>query len=228
MSEWWTYRPEDFLLFSPRVYWRMFELHNEAVWPLQIVAVLLGAAILVWTVRPRPWSARVVWVAMAAAWIFVGWSFLWARYATINWAAAYAVPVFAAEGLLLAWTGAWRGRLNVASWRALPSIAGLAIYLYALVVHPFLAILAGRPVEAAEIVGIAPDPTAMATLGLLLLTPGGAVTWALMAVPLAWCIVSWLTLRTMGAPEAWVLLAAAGFAVGARLLPIGRERRSPA
>ena len=25
MSEWWTYRPEDFLLFSPRVYWRMFD-----------------------------------------------------------------------------------------------------------------------------------------------------------------------------------------------------------
>src|SRR5688572_13520362 len=86
MPEWWTYRPEDFLLFSPRVYWRMFELHNEAVWPLQIVAVLLGATILVWTVRPRPWSARVIWVAVAGAWIFVGWSFLWARYAKINWA----------------------------------------------------------------------------------------------------------------------------------------------
>ncbi len=47
MSEWWTYRLEDFLLFSPRVYWRMFELHNEAVWPLQIATLLLGAAILV-------------------------------------------------------------------------------------------------------------------------------------------------------------------------------------
>ena len=37
MSEWWTYRPEDFLLFSPRVYWRMFELHNAALWPLQLL-----------------------------------------------------------------------------------------------------------------------------------------------------------------------------------------------
>ena len=27
MSEWWTYRAVNFLLFSPRVYWRMFELH---------------------------------------------------------------------------------------------------------------------------------------------------------------------------------------------------------
>ena len=54
MTEWWTYAPEDFLLFSPRVYWRMFELHNAAVWPSQALALLVGAAILVWVVRPKP------------------------------------------------------------------------------------------------------------------------------------------------------------------------------
>jgi hypothetical protein len=30
MSEWWTYTLSDFLLFSPRVYYRLFELHNRA------------------------------------------------------------------------------------------------------------------------------------------------------------------------------------------------------
>ena len=34
--EWWSYASRDFLLFSPRVYWRMFELHNEALWPLPL------------------------------------------------------------------------------------------------------------------------------------------------------------------------------------------------
>src|ERR1700752_2916331 len=46
MSEWWTYRPEDFLLFSPRVYWRMFELHNAALWPLQVLALAAGLIII--------------------------------------------------------------------------------------------------------------------------------------------------------------------------------------
>ena len=225
MSEWSTYRPEDFLLFAPRVYWRMFELHNAAVWPLQIVAVLVGAAILVWTVRPQPWSDRVVWAVMAAGWIFVAWAFLWSRYATINWAAAYAVPAFAAEGFLLAWLGTWRGRLRVVSRRAVPSLAGLAIFLYALVVHPLVAKLAGRPIQAAEIVGIAPDPTAIATLGLLSMAPGGGLTLLATAPPLAWCLVSWATLRAMGAPEAWVPLAAAGIAIAARFAPIGAKPR---
>ena len=128
MSDWWTYRPEDFLLFSPRVYWRMFELHNEAVWPLQIIAVLLGAAILVLIVRPQLWSDRVISGALAAAWMFVAWAFLWTRYATINWAAAYVVPIFAAEGLLLAWIGTRRGGLHFAALRGVPSLAGLAIF----------------------------------------------------------------------------------------------------
>ena len=219
MSEWWTYRPEDFLLFSPRVYWRMFELHNEAVWPLQVIAVLLGAAIFVWSVRPRPWSDRVIWAVVAAAWIFVAWGFLWTRYATINWAAAYTVPIFAAEGLLLAGIGAWRARLHIAAMRTVPSMAGLAIFLYALVLHPFVAMLAGRPVQAAEIVGIAPDPTAIATLGLLSRVSVGTLTWMLLAVPLGWCIVSWMTLRTMGAPEGLIPLTAAGITVLARLWP---------
>jgi hypothetical protein len=46
MSEWWTYRAEDFLLFSPRVYWRMFELHNAALWPLHVLTLAAGLIII--------------------------------------------------------------------------------------------------------------------------------------------------------------------------------------
>ena len=46
MSEWWTYRAEDFLLFSPRVYWRMFELHNAALWPLHLLTLAAGLLII--------------------------------------------------------------------------------------------------------------------------------------------------------------------------------------
>ncbi len=43
MPDWSTYRLEDFLLFSPRTYYRLFELHNAAVWPGQVLA--LAAAV---------------------------------------------------------------------------------------------------------------------------------------------------------------------------------------
>ena len=101
MSEWWTYRAENFLLFSPRVYWRMFELHNAALWPLHVLTLAAGLIIILliaW--RPGTW-ARWLALILAIPWIFVGWSFLWNRYATINWAAAYIAPAFFVEGALL-------------------------------------------------------------------------------------------------------------------------------
>ena len=61
MSEWWTYRPEDFLLFSPRVYWRMFELHNAALWPLHLLALAAGLIIIV-LIAWRP-GAGARWLA---------------------------------------------------------------------------------------------------------------------------------------------------------------------
>ena len=45
MSEWWTYRPSDFLLFSPRTYYRLFELYNAEVWPGHVLALALGLAL---------------------------------------------------------------------------------------------------------------------------------------------------------------------------------------
>ena len=46
MAEWWTYSISDFLLFSPRTYYRLFELYNADLWPAQILAILLGTALL--------------------------------------------------------------------------------------------------------------------------------------------------------------------------------------
>ena len=50
----------------------------------------------------------------------------------------------------------------------MPRRIGLALFLYALAIHPLIAPLTGRPWTQAEIFGLAPDPTAIATLGILL------------------------------------------------------------
>ena len=50
MSEWWTYRPSDLLMFAPRTYWRLFELHNESLWPMQVLTALLAFAFALYIV----------------------------------------------------------------------------------------------------------------------------------------------------------------------------------
>lgn len=63
------------------------------------------------------------------------------------------------------------------------------------------------PLAQAEIFGIAPDPTALGTLGLLVLAEGAPRTRrALLVAPLLWCLLSGATLLAMGSPEAWIML----------------------
>jgi hypothetical protein len=224
MSEWWTYRPEDFLLFSPRVYWRMFELHNAALWPLQVLALAAGLIIILLVAwrpgKPARWFA----VILAICWIFVGWSFLWNHYATINWAAAYVAPAFAVEGVLL--FVSWSSRAGLAfDRRGLAGWTGYFILAFAIAGQPLLAPLQGRGWASSEVFGIAPDPTAIATLGLLLLARGRLLP-LLLPIPVLWCLLSGITLRTMGEAQAWVLHAALALAAAACIWTIIRQKRS--
>jgi hypothetical protein len=71
-----------------------------------------------------------------------------------------------------------------------------------------IAPLTGRPWHQADIFGVAPDPTVLATLGLLLLAHGRP-RWELLVVPVLWCVISGATLWAMNSAEAWVPPAAA-------------------
>ena len=221
MSEWWTYRPEDFLLFSSRVYWRMFEMHNAALWPLHVLTLAAGLAIIVLIARrPGIWT-RGATLILALLWIFVGWSFLWHRYSTINWAAAYIAPAFFVEGVLLL-AASLHGALSFEKRRPADWI-GYLILSFALLGQPLLAPLQGRGWASSEVFGIAPDPTAMATLGILLLARGKLLPW-LLPIPVLWCLISGMTLQTMGEPQAVVPYAALALAAAAFAWTMMRRR----
>lgn len=208
MSEWPTYSLSDFLLFSPRTYYRLLELYNEDIWPAQLLALAAGLAILVLVRRDHPWQGRTVAAILAAGWLWVAWGYLLGRYDTINWAAKYFAVGFAVEALLLIATGLYPGRLRFRPAARAIGRFGLGLFLFALVAQPLIGPLLGRSWMQAEIFGIAPDPTVVGTLGLLL-TAAGRYLWTLLLIPLLWCAISGATLWTMGAPDALVMPAAA-------------------
>lgn len=212
MSEWWTYRPSDFLMFSPRIYWRLFESLNEAWWPAQVPLMIAA----LWWLVVRP-NARAAALLLGGCWIAVAWSFHHQRFAPINWVADGFAVAFALQGLLLIGLAATSdaGVNRVARGRV-----GAALALWALLLHPLLAPLTGRPWPQAEVFGLAPDPTAIATLALLSMVRSmPSQRWllgALWALALAWCLISAATLATMGSAQAAVVAAAAVLAVIAR------------
>lgn len=206
-GEWPGYSLEDFLLFSSATYYRLFELHNRAVWPGQLLAGVLGLAILGLLHRAgAAWRGRAVAAILAACWLWVAWAYLLGRYDTINWAARYFAAAFAFQAVLLAWSGLARDRLRPATGPA--ARAGVALLLFALLLQPLVGpLLAGRAWAGVELFAVAPDPTVLATLGVLL--AADRLPWELLPVPLLWCAVSGATAWAMDSPDAPLMPAAA-------------------
>lgn len=221
MSEWWSYSLSDFLLFSPRTYYRLFELHNAAVWPAHLAALAAGLAVILLLWRPTPARGRLAALVLAAAWLFVAWSYHLLRYATINWAAVYIAAAFALQALLLVLAAAAGDSAPGAGSERRRRI-GLALVLFAVLLHPLVGPLLGRDWSQAEIFAIAPDPTVLATLGAVL--TAARRRWVLLPLPLLWCALSGATLWTMKAPDAALMPAAGVLALAAAAWP-ERARR---
>ncbi|MGK2856886.1 MAG: DUF6064 family protein [Thermoanaerobaculia bacterium] len=202
MPEWSTYRLEDLALFPPRAYWRMLESYNRAIWPAHLVALVLAVVMLVFVLGKRErWRGRVVAAILAGSCLWVAWAFHLERYASIHWAAKWFALGFAIEALLLVLIGVIAGRLQYAGASDAPRAAGLAVTLFALFVQPLIGPMLGRSWNAIELFAVHPDPTAIVTLGVVLLA-SERVHWPLLIVPAAWCLVSGATLLTLDAPDA--------------------------
>jgi hypothetical protein len=165
MSEWWTYRPSSFLMFSASSHARLLEQFNRDAWPS--LPLVLGAGLLLLFAAAAPSSRAARWapLVLAAVWAWVGWAFLWSRFAEINTAASYLAVAFWIQAAMLA----------AVQWRALaqpvtpgqPQALALAVVAVAVFLWPLSAALTGRSWLQAEYFGLAPEPTALATLGWL-------------------------------------------------------------
>jgi hypothetical protein len=199
MPEWSTYTLSDFLMFAPRTYWRLVELYNRDFWPLHLPLSAAGLGAVWLAASRRLHGFRWIAFGLAAAWLWVSWAFLWQRYATINWAATYVAIAFTVQALLLAGLALRSGQTASPPGKAARSLGGLLAACGLL--FPLLAPAFGRPWAQAESFSMMPEPTALLTLGLLLLggQPSTRTGRALLFYIPVLCLL-------LGAATAWTFL----------------------
>lgn len=204
MNSWSSYALQDFIPFTADIYFRLLERINETFWPLHVLALVLGFAALWLAVKNR---GRLACLIMVPVWAFAGFAFFIQRYAELNWAGGYIGYVFVAQAILfilIALTG-W-GRDNAACKKP-AAVIGIAIALAGLIGWPFIAPLTGGFWSQAEVFGIHSDPTAVSTLGMVLILLRGWALWLMAMIPVLWLLISGITLWVLGAPAVSVLLS---------------------
>jgi hypothetical protein len=150
-------------------------------------------------------------VILAICWLWVAWAYLLVRYDTINWAASYFAIGFMIEAALLVWSGLIRDGVRLRRGRDAATMTGFGMFGVALFVWPLIGLLLGRPMVQAEVFGVAPDPTVVATIGVILAAE--RTRWALLVIPLLSCVISGATLWTMESPNAFLLPVVALIAI---------------
>lgn len=188
------------LPFTADILFSSFEQYNRSVWPLPPLACLLALAALLLTLRPLPFGDRLIAIGLAAGWLWTGIHFQILYFARFDFVAPAYGGLFIVEGLLLIRAGLLR---RPADFRFRPDLSGwigLVLAVVAIAVLPLVDGLAGDGWQSVRVVGLAPGPTAVLTLGLLLLGERRAPVH-LAVIPLLWTLVAGATAWILWIPQ---------------------------
>jgi len=164
------------------------DVYNISVWPVQVFAAAAALAALVFVfAKPGALADAIVKIVFDLLWLYVGAIFF----------VGYLVPrlkwgwvgagLFGLQGTFLI-IDALYGGLEFRPAAPKPALV-LALACFAIAaVYPLLGWVLGRGWPYAALPASAPGPTALLTLGLLLLARGPR-RWLFAIIPAAWAIV---------------------------------------
>jgi hypothetical protein len=208
--------------FTVEQFLGVFVQYNQAIWPMQVVAYLLGAGAVALAVRPTRYSGRIIAGILGFFWLWMGVVYHLMNFSAINPAAVGFGAAFVLEGALFLLVGALAGRLSFQPSLRPAALAGALFIAYAMVVYPILGALFGHVYPASPVFGVAPCPTTIFTFGLLLWS-ATRVPKYLLVVPFLWSLLGFSAAVSLGVREDFGLVIAG--LLGTALI-VWRDRRA--
>ncbi len=186
--------------FTTQQFFEVFSAYNAAIWPAQVVAYALGlAAVVSLLLVPEHASRFIAWV-LALMWLWNGVCYHWLAFSPINPAAKIFAVVFLVQAVLLTVVALSRQGVSIRARRDIRSVAGFGFVAFAMFIYPALGFWAGHGLMGGPMFGVAPCPTTIFTMGLLLLMRGRGVAW-LSVIPLLWSLIGLAAALQLGMIE---------------------------
>jgi len=191
--------------FTVEQFFEIFRNYNEAIWPAQVLAYVLGILALALAWRTSKISNRMIGGILAIFWIWMGVFYHIFHFSVINPAAWVFGIVFVLQGVLFLVVGTLQNKLAFRfCWKPLPVIGAIFI-LYAMVIYPVLGIFFGHVYPAAPMFGVAPCPATIFTIGILLWTTN-RVPWYLLVIPFLWSLIGMSAAINLRVPQDYGLV----------------------
>jgi len=225
-SGWLSYSLQDFIMFGPQVFLRLFVRINQDFWPWPLLAVFVSLAVAVLLLSRRFAARRIALGLVSVGWITSGYGFLVGYFGPINWPAEWFGWAFVVQGGLL-------GLIAVAGVPGSAQVQDRALavaWTLAVLGLPWLTVAESGEWEALALFGLAPGTTAAASTLVVGLLPG-VWRWIYLAIPMLWCLFSAATfwvLQTwwlLGLPVATLIFIGLGFWISFRLSPSRAQNR---
>jgi len=194
------------LPFTEQQFLGVFKDFNEALWPLQLVLIALALAVAFGSFSSKGVAATPVLVLLSAMWAINGVAYHIVSFRQINPPAMAFGILFLGQALLLAFVAKQKGSVSAtANGR---SKLGIAFVAYALAIYPILGSVNGHGYPYMPMLGVAPCPTTIFTLGVLLMVRPNISNW-LFAIPLVWSLIATAAAINLGMVEDFGLTSAA-------------------
>ncbi len=216
------------LPYSIEVFFAAMAEYNRLWFPEAGLLVLAMAVVFALAARPLPRrpeaSARLVGALLAAAWVWVGAAHQMQHMATLNFLAPIYGRAWIVQGALIALSCTILGRVRFRFSGDTRGRTGLVLALFGLIGYPLAVLSLGYDWRAVPLAGLAPEPTAIFTAGILAAARarnGAHPPVHLFVLPLGWAGVAGVSATLLDFPLDYTVPVAA-VAATALNMPVGR------
>ena len=187
------------LPFTTDQFLGIFRSYNNAVWPFQIVLLLLALLAIFIAIKSTSRSSRIVSGILAFFWLWMGIAYHLLAFSAINKAAYIFALLCVTQGFFFFFLGVIKQKLSFRFRFDWFGITGAILLLYALVIYPALGYLLGHPFPQSPTFGL-PCPTTIFTFALLLWTDRG-VPPVIVVIPVLWSLIGSSAALSLGMKE---------------------------
>ena len=193
------------LPFSVEQFFGVFASYNRAIWPAQIVALIIGGLAFALAFRRCRRSDEIIAGVLAAMWAWTGLIYHLIFFAPINKMAYAFGALFAVQAVAFGYVGVIQGRMTFGRSNGPAAWIGSAFVLYAAAIYWLLGVATGHDPAELPAFGVTPCPVTIFTFGMLLLTIR-PIPRLLPIIPILWSLIGGSAAILLRVPQDWVLL----------------------